>query len=699
MIANTAALRTERHDNIAVLSLAHPPINSLNAQLRNLLLQAIYQANDDPGVIAIVVNGDGRMFSAGADIREFDQGTLFQPDPNDINLALERSNKPVVAAIHDCALGGGLELAMSCHARIATKDAKMGLPEIKLGLIPGAGGTQRLPRLVGISAALPALMTGNTWLAPEALQLGLLDQIAQSQDTLLQEALALARRLATGKLKKCAASQLTVPDDETAFVIAHKLAKDRLRGQPAAQRIIECVRKSTASEPFSDGIAFERQAFMELIQSPESLALRHIFFAERSAARPIGPATPLPIRTVGIIGSGTMGSGIALSFIAGGYQVKLVDISKKALERGRASIEQTLESLVRKGRLTEGQKDAQAALLTTTHDLRDIDDSDLIIEAVIEDLELKQNVLAELGRHCKPEATVATNTSTLDIDALAQAFGRPSSFLGLHFFSPANVMKLLEIVRGAQTSPQIIRTALELAKTIGKTAVVSGVCYGFIGNRMLESYLRETDRLLLEGCTPAQVDNALEQFGMAMGPCRMMDLAGVDVNANVLQQRMLGGFSPSDPAYRSVCLELNARGRHGQKSGQGYYRYDGRTQQQNTETESIIEHLAAKHQIKRRKNISNQEIVDRCLYPLINEGYAILEEGIAAQSGDIDVVWTAGYGFPRYRGGPMYYATLLGPGHVRECMQYYAERYPDFPEDWKIADSLKRPGRRNGMQA
>lgn len=686
-------VRVDRVDDVAVLSMALPPVNSFGSDMRRALFEVLRQVAADPDIRAVVLKGDGQMFCGGADIREFDQGTIAEPGPNEIYACIEAFPKPVIAAVHGFALGAGLELAMSCHARVGAESAWFGLPETTLGIIPGGGGTQRMPRLIGVEAAVEAMLTAKNFTGAQALTAGLIDAVSKAD--LTQDAVRWAKRCIAKEVRSQVTSALPVqplPGQTFGvyFATARAEAARKYYGQPAAAKVIDCVEKAASADTFEEGLRYESDAFLALMRSAESKAMRHLFFSEREAARVSEGVKDraAAISSVGVIGAGTMGTGIALTLLAAGLQVSLIDVNAASLERGYARIRETLDTLVQKGRIADVTRTAQLERLFLSTELASAAPADLVIEAVFEDFELKRRVVAELGTLCKRDAIIATNTSTLDVDALAQDSGRSQRFLGLHFFSPANIMKLLEIVRGRETAPEVIASALKLAKRIGKTPVVAGVCYGFIGNRMLEGYLRETDRLLMEGCSPQQVDGALERFGMAMGPCRMMDLAGVDVNALVLQQRMLTGWRPRDSSYRRVCRALHAMGHNGQKTGIGYYRYEGRNALPDSEVIDLAASLARQHGIWCRSDISDAEIVERCLYPLIDEGFRILAEGIAQRAGDIDVVWAAGYGFPRFRGGPMHYAQEVGSARIAERMRAYVDQFPLWRADWEPSPAL-----------
>jgi 3-hydroxyacyl-CoA dehydrogenase len=674
-----------RSGAIAIICIDHPPVNASSQAVRAGLIQCFATVAADTTFSAVVVHGAGKNFMAGADIAEFDLAGIPVPDPNDVHDAIEALDRPVIAALHGAVLGGGLELALSCHYRIALESASLGLPEVRLGVLPGSGGTQRLPRLAGVTQSLEMMVSGMPVDAATALQLGLLDEVVQ--DRLLPQALARANRLVHERRPLRIVSRLQLDAGSVRpglFADYRRELPAADKGGQAARKIVDCVEAATRL-PFAEGLTVERQAFDSCKDSDESRALRHLFFAERAAARIPGLSSGSVLRTirhVGIIGAGTMGGGIAMNFANAGIAVTLVDVSQNALDRGLQIIRKNYLASAAKGRISVVRVEKNMAMIKGTLRDDDVASCDLVIEAAFENLEVKKAICARLGAACKPDAIIATNTSTLDVDVLAEASGRLRDVLGMHFFSPANVMTLLEVVRGARTDPHVLATVMALAKQIGKVAVVSGVCYGFIGNRMLEPYLRETELLLMEGAEPAQIDAAIEAFGFAMGPCRMIDMAGVDVAAQVLLERRKEGFYAGDPAYRAVVRKLHELGWHGQKTGQGYYRYEGRTPIPDERVTQLARALGSQHGIPRRDDISDVEIVERCIYPLMNEGQKILDEGIAYRAGDIDVVWVRGYGFPAYRGGPMHLAGNLGAEHLRRRLAFYATRQGGDPHGY-----------------
>lgn len=676
--------------SIAVICIDYPPVNASSQAVRAGLIQCFARVAADTTIDAIVLHGAGKNFMAGADIAEFDLDSLPAPDPNQVHEAIEALDRPVIAALHGAVLGGGLELAMACHYRIALESATLGLPEVKLGVLPGAGGTQRLPRLVGVMVALEMMTSGLPLDAMAALQSGLLDRVVQ--DNLLPQALALAQKLVCDRPPLRIISPLPLDSasmQPSVFNDYRRKLPAADKGGQAARKIVDCVEAATTLA-LADGLRLERTAFDVCKDSDESRALRHMFFAERAAARVPGvPSDSVlrPIRHVGIIGAGTMGGGIAMNFVNAGIPVTLVEVSQQALDRGLKIIRMNYLASAAKGRISAVRVEKNMGLINGT--LRDVDiaSCDLVIEAAFESLEIKKAICTRLGIVCKPGAIIASNTSTLDVNVLAEATGRPADVVGMHFFSPANVMKLLEVVRGARTDSQVLATVMAMAKRIGKVAVVSGVCYGFIGNRMLEGYLRETELLLMEGAEPAQIDAAIEAIGFAMGPCRMIDMAGVDVAAKVVLERQKEGFYADDPSYRAVVRKLHELSRNGQKNGVGYYRYEGRAPVADERLTQIALALALQHQIPRRNAIPDEEIVERCMYPLMNEGQKILDEGIAYHAGDIDAVWVHGYGFPAYKGGPMHLAEKMGKEYVSRRLEFYRKRQGGDPYGyWRCAE-------------
>lgn len=648
----------ELHRDIATILVNNPPVNALSQAVRAGLLDAFSVAARS-GCKAIILACEGRTFIAGADISEFGKPPA-SPWLPEVLACIEASEIPVIAAIHGTALGGGLETAMSCHYRIAVPSARLGLPEVLLGLLPGAGGTQWSPRLVGVEAALDLMISGKPIGANEALKKGLVDRIAEGD--LMESALTYAQELIDEGAGPRRTSELPVksshlPDgffDQTRAMVARKT-----RNLPAPQRIIDCVEAAVTLD-HEAAVAVEGKLFMQLMMSPESAGLRHMFFAERQAAKidDIARDTSLrPVDSVAIIGAGTMGGGIAMCFANAGIPVTLLEINEQALERGIAICRKNYERSASKGRYTAEQVDQLMGLISGTTSYNDLQDVDLVIEAVFESPEIKYEVFRTLDEVCKPGAILASNTSYQDLDKIAAVTSRPQDVVGLHFFSPANIMKLLEVVRGEKTADDVLATVMKLARKIAKVPVLSRVCYGFIGNRMLDGYMREAQILLLEGATPCQVDGALEKFGMAMGPLAVADLAGLDVGHKV---RQVLPDLPDDPAYH-VADKLVEMGRLGQKSGAGFYRYDPETRKRmdDSEVEALIRAEAQAQGIE-PKAVIDSEIVERVVRPLVEEGAKILEEKIAQRSSDIDIVYIYGYGFPAHRGGPMFYGSTVG---------------------------------------
>ncbi|WP_076072818.1 3-hydroxyacyl-CoA dehydrogenase NAD-binding domain-containing protein [Sphingomonas montana] len=657
-------ITTRREGDILVVTCQNPPVNALGHAVRNGLMAAILEGAGDDAVRALVLRCAGRTFFAGADITEFGQEPVFPLLPELVEV-IEGSPKPIVAAIHGTALGGGLEVAMACHYRVAARAAKLGMPEVKLGLLPGAGGTQRLPRLVGVADALTMIVGGSPVSAERALEIGLIDRMTDAAEP-AADALAFARDVAG--LAPPRASEKT---DRISGAVRDPAIFDRfrqahgrlLKGLQAPEACIAAVR-AAVEMPFADGLLRERALFRELMDGDESKAQRHYFFAERAAGKIAGldPAiVPRAIDRVGIVGAGTMGGGIALNFLSAGLPVTLVEREQAALDRGVATIGRNYARNVQSGRVTEADAAAALALLTPTLALADLADSDLVIEAVFEDMGVKTALFAELDRIVKPDAILASNTSYLDIDAIAAATARPQAVVGLHFFSPANIMRLLEVVRGARTAPVVLATAMALAKRIGKIAVVAGTCDGFIGNRMLKPRQDQANRLVLEGAKPWDVDRVLTTFGFPMGPFQMADLAGLDLG-------WAAGASRGETLRDAMC----EADRRGQKNGRGFYDYDAdRRGTPSSETEAIIARYAEKRGTPQR-TIGDAEILERLLYPMVNEGARILEDGIAQRASDIDVVWVNGYGWPIRTGGPMFWADLIGLDTVVAGLERHA---------------------------
>ncbi len=673
-------------DNVGIITIDNPPVNALSHAVRSGLQAAIRAAQEDASE-AVVILCSGRTFVAGADIREFGMPPQ-EPMLPELLDEIEASAKPVIAAIHGTALGGGLELAQASHYRIAAPGTQVGLPEVKLGLLPGAGGTQRTPRLSGVRAALDLMTSGNPIDVEAAQTLGIVDEIADGD--LDEAAIAYARRLIASDAGCRRTSELPAPSaDPSEFAEYRRLCEKRARGQIAPQRIIDCVEAAT-SLPFPEGIAKERAAFLELMNGPQSAGLRHLFFAEREAAKVpgLGKDTPLrDVQRVAVIGAGTMGSGIAMNFANAGLDVTLLEVNDDALSRGLETIAKNYAGGVKRGKMSEAQARATRERITGTTQYADLADADLVVEAVFENLSLKQDVFSQLDEIVKAGAILATNTSYQDVNKIAAATSRPEDVIGLHFFSPAHIMKLLEIVRADKTADDVLATCINLAKKIRKVPVIAGVCYGFIGNRMLSHYGREANLCLIEGATPDSIDTAMEQWGMAMGPIRVFDLAGLDVGYKARQQ--LPEEKRGDPRAYRVADALVEMGRLGQKTGAGHYTYDAETRGYHVDDEAmgVIEREAAALGIARRE-IDAGEIVDRLIFALINEGMRVVEEGIAQRPSDIDVVYVYGYGFPPYRGGPMHYAESVGLETVYRRILEFRERFG--ADHWTPAPLLEQ---------
>jgi 3-hydroxyacyl-CoA dehydrogenase len=641
-------------DGVAVITIANPPVNALSAAVRAGLLAAAQQAAADPSVVALVIAATGRTFIAGADITEFGKPPM-PPSLPDVIVAYEQLDKPVVAAIGGAALGGGLEVALGTHARIAGPGAKLGLPEVKLGLLPGAGGTQRLPRLIGAAAAVKLMSEGEPVGAQQALALGLVDQVVEGD--LLAAAKTAAKELIGEPPRRN--SELTQLGPRDAFEAEAAALLKRHPENPSVAACIDSVR-NCYELPFTQGMAAERSHFLRLVKDPRSQALRHVFFAERGAAHipglPAGTA-PRKVARAAVIGGGTMGGGIAMCFANAGIPVVLIETGEEALQRGLARVAQTYDISVKRGSLTQELRDSRLSLIEGKLGLAAAADADLVIEAVFEEMALKKEIFGALDRIAKPGAVLATNTSYLDINEIAATTSRPEDVLGMHFFSPANVMRLLEVVRGAHTAPDTLQTAVQIAPKLGKVPVVVGVCHGFVGNRMLSARGGQVERLLMEGASPADIDAAITKFGFRMGPCAMGDLAGLDIGWRIRK---------ATGKRAAVGDALCEAGRFGQKTGKGFYLYEAgdRTPRPDPDVATLTAALSAAHGVTRR-TIGAEEIVQRLIYPMINEGARILAEGIAARPGDIDVVWLNGYGWPAWRGGPMFYADQIGlPGIV-----------------------------------
>jgi 3-hydroxyacyl-CoA dehydrogenase len=680
-----AAVNYAKADDVAVLEIANPPVNALSLAVREGLMDGLARAAADAGVVALVICGADGIFPAGADINEIASGlALTAPMILDVQARMEGTAKPLVAALEGNALGGGFELALTCHWRVATPATTVGLPEVKLGLIPGAGGTQRFTRLAGPEAALEAITSGAQLSAARALELGLIDRIA---DDALGAAAALGRQATRERWPLRITSEL----DErirgvngALFTAFRQKIAARARGQLAPWKIIDCI-EVACTRPKAEGFRFERDCFIECRDSPQRRALTHLFFAEREARRipGVGPGVkPLPITRAAVIGAGTMGGGIAMCFANAGIPVRVLELSADALERGVAVIAKNYGASVSRGSLTQQRAERALSLIQGVTAYGELGAADIVIEAVFEDMNVKKEVFLQLDRVAAPQAILATNTSTLDIDAIAAVTSRPEKVVGTHFFSPANVMRLLENVRGARSSPETLATVMALGKTLGKVPVLAGNCDGFIGNRMLMYYGSEAEFLLEEGATPEQIDRVMEGFGFAMGPLAVRDLAGNDVGFLIRKGRRL----PADERFSPILERLVERGRLGQKAGKGFYRYEGRTRIADPEVLALIEGVSRDLKIRRRQ-IPDEEILDRLLHPLINEGARIVDEGIALRAADIDVVYVNGYGFPAWRGGPMYWAGQAGLKRVVETMNGLA---PSHGARWRPAPLLEQ---------
>ena len=680
------------HAGVAVLTIENPPVNALAQPVRQALLDAVVAAERDPSVRAIVLRGAGRVFVAGADIREFDAPPR-EPLLNDVLLRIEASTKPVIAALHGATLGGGLELALASHFRAATRGATLGLPEIKLGLLPGSGGTQRLPRVVGPGVALDMMLSGTPIDAERAHALGIVDRLVDDGDD-GKAAMAFARELvaagrAPRRLREATVDRAKAA--ETSFDDRRARAAREQPGLLAAGYIVECVEASVV-QPFDAALALSRRRFEECRNSVASRSLRHLFFAERPASAAAGRGAARAIRRTAVIGSGTMGAGIAISLATGGYEVVLIDPKADALAAGVQRVATTLEASAAKGRLSAADATAAMARVTSAASLEGAAGADLVIEAVFESMQVKRDVFAALDSISGPGTVLATNTSTLDVDEIAAATRRPEAVVGMHFFSPANIMRLVEIVRGRDSGADAIATALAVTRRIGKLGIVVGNGFGFVGNRMLYAYGRENQLMLLEGAGPAQIDAALRRFGMAMGPNAVGDLAGLDIGYRVRRERK---DRPSDPRYYRVADALVEAGRLGQKTGRGAYRYEAGSREPlpDPEVDALIASEAARLGVIRRR-LDDEEIVARCTLALVNEGARLLEEGVALSAADIDAVWCNGYGFPRLRGGPMFHADTLGLGTVLAGIERFAAS--QGPGDWTPApllSELARSGR------
>jgi len=690
-------VRFDRIEAVGVITLDNPPVNAFSLSQRIGVSEALTAGLQDPDIQAFVICGSGRMFSAGADIREFDTGVAGEsPTLMDLISLIENSPKPVVCALHGTALGGGCELSLACHSRIAIPGTRIGLPEVTLGIVPGAGGTQRLPRLIGVLPALDAIVSGKPMTAEKAHELGLVDGLADDGDDLLKISVSLAHRLSIGpeppkKTRDRDGHLLEAQNRPELFDEFRSRISRRARGFEAPFACIDCVEAATTMS-FENGLAFEREVFLRCRSSNQSLSQRHAFFAEREARKVsgLGPETSqTDVRHAAVLGCGTMGTGIAMCFANAGIPVIVTESEQGMLDRGMKMIRKNYASTVSKGRMTEEEAEARLALIEPTLEFERVSAADVVIEAVFEEMELKKKIFTRLDGLCKADAILATNTSSLDVNTIAAVTGRPEQVVGTHFFSPANVMRLVEIVRGDHTSPEVLATTLTLSKQLGKVGVVVGVCDSFAANRMLYPYSRQAQFLIEEGAFPEQVDKVIYDFGFPMGPFALSDLAGIDVGWRVRQHR-----EPSRPKhlrYSEIADRLYEMGRYGQKTRKGWYNYEegSRIPMPDPEVVDLVVRTSRELEIDRRE-ISDEEILQRCIYPLINEGARILEEGIVQRASDLDIVWLYGFGFPRYRGGPMFYADSVGLRHVYEVMQGFCEIHQDWLEPAPLLERLAR---------
>ena len=682
--------RYEVQDRIAIITIDNPPINSMGLATRQAMEAAVRRAILEDGVLAIVITGANGVLTGGADIREFGKPVAMQsPTLHDLIRMFEASSKPVIAAINGVCMGGGTEISLGCHYRVAAPGAMIGLPEVKIGILPGAGGTQRLPRVAGVELALTMIVSGDAVASEVLAKTNAIDKIIDGD--FMSGVLAFAQGIIadSAKLPRVRDMKITMPNAGAFFAEARARVAATSRHFPAPLKCVDAV-EAAVLRNIDDGLAYEFQLFTELVTTPESAALRHAFFAERAASKiaDVPETTPIrPIVTVAVIGAGTMGGGISMNFLNAGFAVTILETSQDALDRGVATIVKNYENSVKRGKLTKVKSDQRMALLKPTLKYDDIKDSDLVIEAVFEDLQVKEQVFSRLDKVMKRGAILASNTSTLDLNRIANFTQRPQDVVGLHFFSPANVMKLLEVVRGTATAKDVLATVMKLAKKIQKTAVVSGVCDGFIGNRMIEQYLRQAMFMLDEGASVEQIDGAVEAFGFAMGPFRMGDLAGNDIGWHIRQRRYV---ERPGMVYSKVGDRLCELGRYGQKTGAGWYDYKpgDRTAYPSATVAAVLRDYRQSTGIRPRQ-ISDAEICQRLVYALVNEGAHILEEGIAQRASDIDVIYLTGYGFPRWRGGPMHYAESIGLANVIETMRSFANKPHADPAFWKPASLLQ----------
>jgi len=672
-------------DGIAIISMNHPPVNSLGHTLRSAIKVSLDRAVEDADVSAILITGNESLFSAGADITEFEDRSFWEEPPlHELCNHLEACPKLLVFGLNGTTMGGALELALTGDYRVASPAARLGAPEVTLGIIPGAGCTQRLPRRIDPRAALDMIVSGKPITVERAHELQLVDHITDAEANFRAAALNYVQSLLRDNAPRHRCPDLPPPENVLTEDYLDEFRRSKakqLHGFYAPEQAIKAV-EASCRLPLSEGLDYELEQFKSCLDTPQHRAQKHLFFAERAAKKIPGVTrehTPRRIEHVGVIGSGTMGGGISMSFLAAGIPVTLVDVSAEALQKGLDRVKSNYDGSVKRGRLSQERVDRQLSLLQTTTDYADLSGADLVIEAVFEKFDLKEQIFRELDRVCKDGCVLASNTSTLDLNSLARCTARPEDVIGMHFFSPANIMRLLEVVRGEATSPEVIATVLNVARRIKKLPIVVGVCYGFVGNRMLEPYMREAQRLVLEGAQPAQVDRVLTDFGLAMGPISMMDMIGLDVL--YLMREGHRDAIKHDPGYAILGNELYNMGRYGQKTGRGYYLHEGRQQQDDPELIALAERLAGELGVDRR-DIEDNEILERCLYPLIDEGARILEEGIAYRSGDIDLIYTNGYGFPVWRGGPMHYAGEIGLDKIVTALNHYRESLGEYGERW-----------------
>ena len=693
-------IRFDQIEAVGVITLDNPPVNAFSLSQRIGVSEAITAGLQDPAIQAFVICGSGRMFSAGADIREFDTGVAAEsPTLSDLISLIEDSPKPVVCAMHGTALGGSCELSLACHSRVAVVGSRIGLPEVTLGIVPGAGGTQRLPRLIGVLPALDAIVSGKPMTAEKAHELGLVDNLADDLDDLLEISVSVAHRLSVQpeppiKTRERDSHLLEAQNGPELFDNFRSRISRRARGFEAPFACIDCVEAATTM-PFEKGLAFERETFLRCRSSNQSLSQRHAFFAEREVWKVRGlraETSQIDLKRAAVVGCGTMGSGIAMCFANAGIPVIVTESKQDMLDRGMEMIRKNYTSTVSKGRMSGDEAEARLALIKPTLEFERVSEVDVVIEAAFEDMDLKKKIFRDLDALCKTDAILATNTSSLDVNAIAATTQRPEQVVGTHFFSPANIMRLVEIVRGDHSSPEVLSTILNLTKRLGKVGVVVGVCDSFAANRMLYPYSRQAQFLIEEGAFPEQVDKVIYDFGFPMGPFALSDLAGIDVGWRIRQHREPN--RPKHLRYSDIADQLYKMGRYGQKTGKGWYQYEegSRTPIPDSEGLELIIRTSRELGIDRRE-ISEEEILQRCMYPLINEGARILEEGIAQRASDLDIVWLYGFGFPRYRGGPMFYADSIGLKNVYEAMQGFYEIHRDWLEPAPLLERLAREDR------